>query len=31
MPNSAIGEGSAIGAMSFVKSSIPNWQIWAGN
>ena len=31
MPDIIIGEGSAIGAMSFVKHDVPAWQIWAGN
>lgn len=26
-----LNEGCAIGAMSFVKKSIPAWEIWAGN
>jgi galactoside O-acetyltransferase len=31
MPGVIIGEGSAIGAMSFVKHDTPEWAIWAGN
>jgi galactoside O-acetyltransferase len=31
MPDLIIGEGSAVGAMSFVKKTVPDWQIWAGN
>jgi len=31
MPQVIIGEGAAIGAMSFVKCSIPNWRIYVGN
>ena len=31
MPDLTINEGAAIGAMSFVKDSIPKFQIWAGN
>jgi acetyltransferase-like isoleucine patch superfamily enzyme len=31
MPDLTIAEGAAIGAMSFVKQSIPSWTIWAGN
>jgi acetyltransferase-like isoleucine patch superfamily enzyme len=31
MPNLTIQEGSAIGAMSFVKTSINYYEIWAGN
>jgi len=31
MPNVVIEEGSAIGAMSFVKQNIYSYQIWAGN
>ena len=31
MPGVKIGEGCAIGAMSFIKSSIPEWSIYAGN
>lgn len=31
MPDLIIAEGSAIGAMSFVKNNVPVWQIWAGN
>ena len=30
MPDLTIGQGSAIGAMSFVNQIIDNWQIWAG-
>jgi acetyltransferase-like isoleucine patch superfamily enzyme len=31
MPNVVLGEGSAIGAMSFVKHTIATWEIHAGN
>lgn len=31
MPSVIIEEGSAIGAMSFVKHNIYSYQIWAGN
>jgi acetyltransferase-like isoleucine patch superfamily enzyme len=31
MPALTIGEGTAIGAMSFVKHNVPSWEIWAGN
>jgi galactoside O-acetyltransferase len=31
MPNLMIGAGAAIGAMSFVKHEVPDWEIWAGN
>ena len=31
MPNLTIGEGVAIGSMSFVKFSIPEWCIYVGN
>jgi len=31
MPNLTLKEGVAIGAMSFVRFSILNWEIWAGN
>jgi acetyltransferase-like isoleucine patch superfamily enzyme len=31
MPDLTIREGSAIGAMSFVKKNVPDWEIWAGN
>jgi len=31
MPGLTLYEGVAIGAMSFVKRSIPVWEIWAGN
>jgi len=31
MPDLTIGEGSAIGAMSFVQNSVDPWEIWAGN
>jgi galactoside O-acetyltransferase len=31
MPSVVIEEGSAIGAMSFVKHDISSYQIWAGN
>jgi acetyltransferase-like isoleucine patch superfamily enzyme len=30
MPDLTIGQGSVIGAMSFVNQSIGRWQIWAG-
>lgn len=30
MPGVTINEGSCIGAMSFVKKDIPEWEIWAG-
>ena len=30
LPNVTIGKGSAIGAMSLVKTSIPKWTICAG-
>jgi dTDP-4-amino-4,6-dideoxy-D-glucose acyltransferase len=31
LPGVSIGEGAVIGAMSFVKKSIKEYQIWAGN
>jgi len=31
MPNLLIGRGVAIGAMSFVRRSVPQWEVWAGN
>lgn len=31
MPDVTIGEGVAIGAMSFVKESLDEWAIYAGN
>lgn len=31
MPNITIKEGVAVGAMSFVKKSLPAWKIYAGN
>ncbi len=31
MPGIVIGEGAVAGAMSFVRRSIPEWEIWAGN
>ena len=31
LPGAILGEGSAIGAMSLVKSSINPYEIWAGN
>jgi galactoside O-acetyltransferase len=31
MPNVTLNEGSAIGAMSFVKHNINYHEIWAGN
>jgi acetyltransferase-like isoleucine patch superfamily enzyme len=31
MPNLTIGEGVAVGAMSFVKHDVRNWNIVAGN
>lgn len=31
MPGVVINEGAVVGAMSFVKRSIPEWEIWAGS
>lgn len=31
MPSVTIGEGSAVGVNSFVKKSIPDYELWAGN
>jgi len=31
LPRVIINEGAGVGAMSFVKKSIPEWEIWAGN
>jgi acetyltransferase-like isoleucine patch superfamily enzyme len=31
MPDLIICKGAAVGAMSFVKNSVPVWEIWAGN
>jgi galactoside O-acetyltransferase len=31
MPNVILGEGAAIGAMSFVRKSLEGWQVYAGN
>jgi galactoside O-acetyltransferase len=31
MPGIVMNEGSAVGAISFVRKSIPEWEIWAGN
>lgn len=31
LPGVSIGEGAAVGAMSFVKHSVPAFEIWAGN
>lgn len=31
LPGVSIGQGAAIGALSFVRHSIPEFQIWAGN
>ena len=31
MPDVIIMEGSAIGAMSFVRGDVNDWEIWAGN
>ena len=31
MPSITIEEGVAVGAMSYVKKSLPAWQIYAGN
>ena len=31
LPGVTINEGTCIGAMSFVKQSIPEWEIWVGN
>jgi galactoside O-acetyltransferase len=30
MPGVRLGDGAVAGAMSFVKTSIPEWEIWAG-
>lgn len=31
MPNVTVGEGAAVGALSFVRESIDGWAIYAGN
>jgi len=31
MPGVILNEGSAVGAMSFVKKCVSEWEIWAGN
>jgi acetyltransferase-like isoleucine patch superfamily enzyme len=31
MPNLTIAKGAAIGALSFVRSSLEGWAIYAGN
>lgn len=31
LPGVSIGDGAAIGALSFVKRSIPEYEIWGGN
>jgi len=31
MPDVVIGEGAAIGALSFVRNSVEGWSIYAGN
>ncbi len=31
LPNTVISEGSAVGAMSLVKKTIPEYEIWGGN
>jgi galactoside O-acetyltransferase len=31
MPNLTIEEGAAIGALSFIRESIPGWKIYGGN
>lgn len=31
LPGVSIGTGAVVGAMSLVKSSVPEFQIWAGN
>jgi len=31
MPHLVINEGAAIGAMSFVRKDVPEFEIWAGN
>ena len=30
LPGVTIGEGAAVGALSFITKDIPEWQIWAG-
>lgn len=31
LPGVSIGDGAAIGALSFVKKSVPGYEIWGGN
>jgi len=31
MPGVEVGEGAAIGALSFVRNSVEGWSIYAGN
>lgn len=31
MPGVTIGEGAAVGALSFVRNSLEDWSIYAGN
>jgi acetyltransferase-like isoleucine patch superfamily enzyme len=30
LPGASLGEGSILGALSFLKENIPDWEIWAG-
>lgn len=31
LPGANLGEGSIVGALSFLNKSIPAWEIWSGN
>lgn len=30
LPGANLGEGSIVGALSFLNQSVPDWEIWAG-
>jgi acetyltransferase-like isoleucine patch superfamily enzyme len=30
LPGANLGEGSILGALSFLNKTVPNWEIWAG-
>ena len=31
LPGVTIGEGAVLGALSFLREDVPDWQIWAGS
>ena len=31
LPGVSLGEGASVGALSLVKQSVPEWEVWGGN